>query len=138
MILRDRNSVSVPFRLDPLSKARLDWIKAHSPRIRPSSSMIMRRALSLYLTHFEQAVSDQEQLESELIRLKASASGDSVPWKVQPDFSSHPGKTVGDWSCEIHKQNLERFFNRPTCFEHIATESQLSLYPIQAEFDFDR
>lgn len=83
----------------------MDWIKAHAAGIRPSGSMILRRALSHYLKHVETCMESHEDFELELARLKACASGDLTPWKTQPDFSQRLGQKFSEW---VQWHNLRR------------------------------
>ena len=110
MKTKNTNSVSVPFRLDPMSKARMDWIKAHATGIRPSGSMILRRALEHYLRQVETTLDSPEEFQLELIRLKACASGDMTPWKTPPDFTQRLGQKLSEWCRWHHKQNLDGMY----------------------------
>ena len=107
---RSPNTVSIPFRMDQMSKARIAWIKAHAHGIRPSGSMVMRRALTFYLQHLENILDDHEEYDRELIYLKASADGDDMPWRTLPDFASQPGRKLSDWTREASRRRLDRFF----------------------------
>ena len=119
MKTKNTNSVSVPFRLDPMSKARMDWIKVHATGIRPSGSMILRRALDHYLKHVETALDSPEEFQLELIRLKACASGDMTPWKSPPDFTQRLGQKFSEWCSRHHQQKLNRMYET-THFEQKA------------------
>ena len=113
------SSVSVPFRLDPMSKAKMEWVKAHFQDIKPTGSMIIRRALSIYLRHLEASLGDPEQFEPELLMLKSSASGDLTPWKTPPDFAGTPGKPFSLWITEAYKRRVEGFLKSDP-FGHMA------------------
>lgn len=110
MKTKNPNSVSVPFRLDPMSKASMDWIKAHAAGIRPSGSMILRRALSHYLKHVETCMESPEDFELEMVRLKACASGDMPPWKTQPDFTQRLGQKLSEWVRWHNQRRLDGMY----------------------------
>lgn len=109
--MRTTNSggVSVPFRLDPMSKTQMEWIKAQCPGLKPSGSLILRRALKHYTEHLESILGDTEEMELEVTRIRACYSGDPNPWKHQPPFNEHPGKKLSEFIREHHKGALERF-----------------------------
>lgn len=94
-----------------MSKARMDWIKANWPDLQPTGSLILRRALQHYQYHLEQLVTDPEQAISEGYSLKACATGDAVPWKTQPDFTSNPTKALSDWRKETYQAQLEAMYH---------------------------
>ena len=118
--------VSVPFRIDPLSKSKMNWIKAHIPQVRPTGSLILRRALALYLIHIESILDDPDEFEGELTYLKAAATGDSVPWHHEPDFTQQPGKRLHEYIREINKRKIEGFLNSDP-FGHIAYQKGINI-----------
>ena len=107
MYVKDTAGTPLQFRLDGLSKARLSWAKAQAPTIKPSGTMIVRRALAHYADHLEEAILDPEKLEYELVQLKAAATGDDGPWKTLPDFASCPGQSLSQWIRHKHQRNIE-------------------------------
>ena len=97
--------------MDLLSKARFDWIKANASQLKPSGSMILRRALALYVIHVEQTLEDPELFEQEMVCLKASASPDECPWKHIPDFSKVLGKPLTQMIRETQRNRIDNFLN---------------------------
>lgn len=106
-----KGTTSVPFRLDPMSKARLAWVKAQFPSIKPSGSLILRRALAHYLLHLEKVVLDPKKVEAEIAALKSNVAGDQVPWKKQPEFAEFPGKPLSAFTMEAHRAKIDAFLN---------------------------
>lgn len=101
----------VSIKIDPMGLARLAWIKAHSSDLNPSTPMILRRALAFYFNHFERTLKDAELFDLELVTLRQSAQGEDVAWRTMPDFSASPGKTLHEYSVEIHRRRLDSFLN---------------------------
>jgi hypothetical protein len=111
MKVKDSAVSSVPFRLDDMSKARIAWIKAHYPQLKPTGSLIIRRALVVYLAHLEKALVSPDRIEAELMALKGCQGGDGVPWESQPDFGCVPMKPLSKFISEAHKDRLGRAFS---------------------------
>lgn len=101
----------VSFSMDRMSKVRFDWIKANVPEVKPSGSMILRRALAMYTQHLESLLSDPEKFENELVYLKASANPDDCPWKKIPDFTLHRGMTLTSMARENSRRKIDNFLN---------------------------
>jgi hypothetical protein len=106
-------TTQISFNLDPLSKARLAWIKARYSGLKPSGSLILRRALSHYLKHLDQINDDPEQQQEEVYHLKAQSSGNSVPWERLPDFASHKGRKLSQWLTQAHRADMNRLMSEP-------------------------
>lgn len=112
MIVERTKGPSTPLRLDPLSKARLHWVKAQYPTINPTGSLTIRRALQVYVQHLESALADPEQIDHELAALKACKSGNATPWgDAQPDFACVPLKKLSTHIAEAHRDRLGRAFD---------------------------
>jgi len=103
----------ITFNLDPLSKARLAWIKARYSGLKPSGSLILRRALSHYLKHLDKINDDPEAQQDEVYQIKAQSGGGSVPWERLPDFSSNKSKTLSRWLTEAHRADMDRLMSEP-------------------------
>lgn len=107
MYVDDTTGPSTPLRMDPMSKARISWIKSQYENLKPTGSLIMRRALVLYVQHLEKALVDPKKIDHELAALKACKSGDAAPWHTQPCFACHPFKPLSAHVKEAHKKRLE-------------------------------
>ncbi|UCV01866.1 hypothetical protein [Dechloromonas denitrificans] len=87
---------SVEFRIDPLGLDRFRWLKsffsAHGES--PSNSVIIRRALVVYLEQVEKTMKSDEKISLELMRLKAHTDGDKSPWTTSPRFDGRPFSKV--------------------------------------------
>lgn len=103
----------ITFNLDPLSKARLAWIKARYSGLKPSGSLILRRALSHYLKHLDHIHEDPEAQQDEVYNLKAQSSGNSVPWERLPDFAAAKSKKLSQWLTEAHRADMNRLMSEP-------------------------
>jgi hypothetical protein len=101
----NRNTIpSVEFRIDPLGLDRLRWLKSlfSSRGEIPSNSVIIRRALTVYLQHVEKQLTDESKLLMEIVRLKAHTKGDRSPWKQAPTYDGH------SFSKMVHEANRQQ------------------------------
>lgn len=112
MIVNNKTKgIPVSFSMDRMSKVRFDWIKANVPEVKPSGSMILRRALAMYVQHLENSLSVPEKFENELVYLKASATPEDCPWKKVPDFTLNRGITLTSMSRENRRRKIDNFLN---------------------------
>lgn len=112
MIVNNKTKgIPVSFSMDRMSKIRLDWIKANVPEVKPSGSMILRRALAMYVQHLENSLSDPEKFDLELVYLKAAASPEDCPWKKSPDFTLHRGTKLSSMVRENNRRKIDNFLN---------------------------
>lgn len=108
MKVNSTNAVSITFRVDPLTKAKMDWINAQYPEFTCSGSMMIRRALSYYQSYLETLLPDPELLRLEGYQLKAAATGEGIPWRTQPDFTKKPGKPISEYLKETGQRRINK------------------------------
>ena len=113
MHVKSATGVPTPFNLDPLSKSRMNWVKSRFPQLKPSGSLVLRRALAHYARHIEGMITDPERLHDEELSIKAVTGGSQTPWQTEPPFHIHPTKTFTEWEREAHQQRLDEFFAKP-------------------------
>ena len=113
MIVNNHTEKGIPvsFSMDRMSKTRLDWIKANVYGIKPSGSMIIRRALAMYTQHIERTLSDPDLLMQEMVYLKAAAGPEECPWKRPPDFSECLGKPLSQIIKDTYRGRVTNFLN---------------------------
>lgn len=109
MQVSKNQSIPVTFHLDKLSKARFEWIRANTGLVKPSGSMIIRRALNLYVKHLEETIANPDDLDIELKELKAVANPEASPWKNLPNFNLTVGTTFADHISEANRRRIDRF-----------------------------
>lgn len=109
-----RNTIpGVEFRIDPLGLDRLSWLKSYfqSQGAKPSNSVIIRRALAVYLEHIEKAMKSEEKASLEVIRLKAHTDGDRSPWDASPAFTGQTfSKTLAERRKHLNKRRMDSLF----------------------------
>lgn len=91
--VKNTNSHSREFRLDPLSLCRLAWLQSFFEHHgwKPSGSVIVRRALALYLAHVESLMAEEaESLDYELVRIKAHTHNEISPLSDVERFNGRP------------------------------------------------
>lgn len=111
MQVKNSRDTSVPFRLDPMSKTRLVWVQSQVLDFKSSRSMVLRRALDVYVRHLENVLADPGRTHSEMIALKSCAAGGNPPWKRDPDFALAPGKPLSLWVREAIQNRFTRFMD---------------------------
>lgn len=117
---KSAQTASVSIRFDPMSLTRMAWITAKFHDVKPSRSMIIRRALQVYQQHLEDVMKDTDPdsfdaPELESLRLSRCGAGEVAPWKVDPDFSRRPEmnltELINEFNANRNKRDTERFFN---------------------------
>lgn len=112
-------TTSIAIRFDPMSKTRMAWITAQFPDLKPSRTMILRRALQHYQQYIEaiQRTPDEdfgENMEMESLRLSRSGNGEVSPWKDDPDFAHRPEmnltELIREFNTNRNRRDTERFF----------------------------
>lgn len=101
------------FRIDPLSKDRLHWIKSfcEAQGEKPSGSVIIRRALDLYISHIEKQMKVGEKIRMEMLSLKSHTDGNSSPWFSSPVFDGRPfNKMLNETQRQQHAEMFRREF----------------------------
>lgn len=110
----NKNTIpSVEFRIDPLGIDRLRWLKSffEATGEKPSNSVIIRRALTVYLEHVEKAMHNEEKTSLEVVRLKAHTDGDRSPWNASPVFDGRPfSKMLREQSRKRSARAIRRAF----------------------------
>lgn len=117
---------AVHLKLDPMTKARLEWIKANLPTVTPSNSLLMRRAVAHYVRYLESEIMvAPELIDKEQTMMKAETGGQSTPWKTLPDFAQHPGKPLSQWIAEGYRQGIQNLLKSspfPSPIRHPANQ----------------
>lgn len=126
--MRTRNNICSPlaYRIDPLGNDRLQWLQSFLLHCgeRPSNSVIIRRAIALYVEHIDKMMKDTDKTRLELIQLKAHTGGDPSPWPTPPAFDGQTfAKILSKRRKEQQAENfqaIQRFLeSKAPCVESI-------------------
>jgi hypothetical protein len=112
-VTRNGPSQETNIRIDPLGRDRMKWLKSlfETLGVKPSYSVIVRRALAVYLSHTEKALGNDEELSLEVARLKAHSYGDRSPWKTPPVFDGRPfSKMLWEQQREQTRKHIKYHF----------------------------